>query len=171
MAMSQTIRMFTRYKAWADDLIYGAVADLPDGEALKERPTLFKSMAHTLNHIYVIDLVWQGHLLGRTHPFTARNTPTHPPLDELWPAQQAIDAWYVDYGDSLSKAALEEMVDYTFIGGGPGATSRRDILLHIVNHATYHRGFVADMLFQVPVQPPTTDLPVFLRDAAGGDFA
>jgi uncharacterized damage-inducible protein DinB len=39
------------------------------------------------------------------------------------------------------------------------------IVLHVVNHKTYHRGHIADMLFQIPVQPPTTDLPVFLRVA------
>jgi uncharacterized damage-inducible protein DinB len=34
----------------------------------------------------------------------------------------------------------------------------------VVNHTSYHRGFVADLFFQVPTRPPTTDLPVFLRD-------
>jgi uncharacterized damage-inducible protein DinB len=33
-----------------------------------------------------------------------------------------------------------------------------------VNHKTYHRGQVADMMYQVPARPPVTDLPVFLRD-------
>lgn len=29
---------------------------------------------------------------------------------------------------------------------------------------TYHHGFVADFFYQIPAEPPTTDLPVFLRD-------
>ena len=49
-----------------------------------------------------------------------------------------------------------------FIGGEKGSMSRGDILLHVVNHATYHRGWVAEMFFQVPARNPTTDLPVFL---------
>jgi uncharacterized damage-inducible protein DinB len=40
----------------------------------------------------------------------------------------------------------------------------RDILLHVVNHTTYHRGHVADMLYHQSMSPPTTDLPVFLRE-------
>jgi len=36
----------------------------------------------------------------------------------------------------------------------------------VVNHATYHRGWVADMFFQVPARNPATDLPVFLGEAA-----
>ncbi|WP_261172772.1 DinB family protein [Chromobacterium amazonense] len=42
--------------------------------------------------------------------------------------------------------------------------NRWAMLLHIVNHKNYHRGFVADMLYQLPATPPTTDLPVYLRD-------
>jgi uncharacterized damage-inducible protein DinB len=42
--------------------------------------------------------------------------------------------------------------------------TRGEMLLHVVNHTTYHRGFVADLFFQIPARPPTTDLPVFLRD-------
>jgi uncharacterized damage-inducible protein DinB len=36
---------------------------------------------------------------------------------------------------------------------------------HVVNHTTYHRGYIADYFYQIPSRPPTTDLPVFLRDA------
>jgi uncharacterized damage-inducible protein DinB len=42
---------------------------------------------------------------------------------------------------------------------------RGDILLHIANHKTYHRGYVADMLYESGLKPPTMDLPVYLRDA------
>jgi len=56
-------------------------------------------------------------------------------------------------------------VHFTFIGGGDGVLSREDILLHVVNHATYHRGHITAMLNQMGVQPHATDLPVFLRDA------
>jgi len=34
---------------------------------------------------------------------------------------------------------------------------RGAILLHVVNHATYHRGWVADLFFRVPAKNPTTD--------------
>jgi len=156
--------MLTRYNAWANKLIFDAVAALPDGEATKERQSLFKNMVHTLNHNYVIDLIWQAHLEGREHGFEARNTKTHPPLDELWRKQRVIDDWYIAWSDALTDAALEEEVRFTLIGGNPGVMTRGEILLHIVNHTAYHRGFVGDMFFQVPARAPTTDLPVYLRE-------
>ena len=36
--------------------------------------------------------------------------------------------------------------------------------MHLGNHTTYHRGYIADMFYQVPAHPPTTDLTVFIRD-------
>jgi uncharacterized damage-inducible protein DinB len=165
MTTASTARMLARYNAWANQLIFEAVGGLPAGEATRERQTLFRNMVHTLNHNYVIDLIWQAHLEGREHGFTARNTSEHPPLDELWRAQKAIDQWYVAWSEALSEAALGDRVSFTFVGGGQGVMTRGEILLHVVNHTSYHRGFVADLFYQVPAKPPTTDLPVFLRDA------
>jgi uncharacterized damage-inducible protein DinB len=157
-------RMLSRYNAWAAEVIYGAVGALPEGEATKPRQSVFKSMLHTLNHIYVIDRVFQAHLEGRAHGYAARNTETHPPLPELWRAQQAIDRWFVDWSDAQSPDTLQERIDFDFIGGGKGSMTRGEMLLHVVNHSTYHRGFVADFFYQVPARPPATDLTVFLRD-------
>ena len=159
-------RMLARYNAWANRLIYDAVAALPPGEAVKERATLFRNMVHTLNHNYVIDRIWQAHLEGRAHGYEARNTRDHPPLPGLWKAQQEIDAWYIAWSDRLTDPALDEKVTFTLIGGNAGVMTRGQILLHVVNHTSYHRGFVGDLFYQVPGQrPPTTDLPVYLREA------
>ncbi len=164
MVTTQTARLLTRYCAWGNKLIFDAVAALPEGEATKERTSLFKNMVHTLNHIYVIDLIWQAHLEGREHGFTARNTPDHPPLADLWRKQQAIDNWYIEWSDKLTDAALDEKVHFTLIGGNKGAMTRGEILLHIVTHTNYHRGYVADFFYQVPARPPVMDLPVYLRE-------
>lgn len=158
------IRTLTRYNAWADKSIFDAVAKLPQGEATKPRRSLFKDIVHTLNHIYVIDLIFQAHLEGREHGFTARNTPDYPPLDELRRAQEGLDDWYIAWSDRVSDAELHEKLKFGFVGGGEGVMSRAEMVLHIVNHTSYHRGFVADLFHQVPARPPTTDLPVFLRD-------
>ena len=162
--MTRNARMLTRYNAWSNKLMFDAVAALPAGEAVKERKSLFKNMLHTLNHNYVIDVIWQAHLEGRAHGYAARNTADYPPLAELWEKQQAIDQWYVAWGDGLTDAALDEIVNFTLIGGTAGAMTRNEILLHVVNHTSYHRGFVCDMFFEVPARPPTMDLPVFLRE-------
>ena len=164
MIGNETTRMLARYNAWANKLIFDAVAALPAGEATKQRPTLFKTMVNTLNHLYATDLIWQAHLEGREHGIPALNTVLHPDLADLRREQQNIDAWYISWADALTEAAAEERVNFTLIGGNKGTMRRADIMLHVVTHTSYHRGWVADMFFQVPKHPPTTDLPVFLRN-------
>src|SRR4051812_8907921 len=122
--MNLSARMLTRYNAWSNKLMFDAVAALPPGEAVKPRTSLFKNMVHTLNHNYVIDSIWQAHLEGRDHGYTARNTADYPPLAELWAKQQAMDQWYVDWGDAQSADALAEKLNFTLIGGNAGAMSR-----------------------------------------------
>ena len=159
-----TVRMLVRYKAWADGVTYSAVRSLPEGEAIRPRVTRFGNIVHTLNHVFVIEDIFRAHLEGRKHDYTARNTEQTPPFEDLWRAVQEMDAWFVDYADSLTERDLCEMIHFEFVGGGQGAMTREEILLHVVNHGTYHRGFVADLLYQVPAESPANDLTVFLRD-------
>jgi uncharacterized damage-inducible protein DinB len=161
------IRKLARYNAWANRTIFDAVAALPAGEAVKERPSLFKNMVNTLNHLYVVDLIWKAHLQGREHGIPALNTVLHGELGTLRAAQQEIDAWYVAWSDALSDAQADEIVRFKLISGNQGEMRRGDVMLHVVNHTSYHRGFVADMFYQIPTRPPLTDLTVFLRETAG----
>lgn len=164
MTTPRNARMLTRYNAWADKLMLDAAAVLPEGEAAKPRKSVFKSIVHTLNHNYVIDRIFQAHLQGREHGYTARNTPEAPPLEQLRQAHRELDDWYVGWSDSITQAELEEKVPFEFVGGGKGAMTRGEILQHLVTHTCYHRGYAAQLFMEVPARAPTTDLTVFLRD-------
>jgi uncharacterized damage-inducible protein DinB len=48
--------------------------------------------------------------------------------------------------------------------GSPGETPASQLVLHVVNHATLHRGQVIGMLRQLGVKPPNTDLFFYLRE-------
>jgi uncharacterized damage-inducible protein DinB len=155
-----------RYKAWANELVFAAAAKLPEAELTAPRKIIFGSLLRTLNHVYAMDEVWRAHLEGRPHGYSTRNPEACPSLSELRDVQAAMDEWYVGYAGALSGA--DEIVQFRFIGGGPGSMTRRDILLHVANHGTYHRGNVASMMYQAGVAPPTTDLPVFLKNPSPG---
>ncbi len=165
MSLTRNIRMLTRYSAWANARLFARLAELPAEEVTVKRATGFGNIVNTLSHAYVVDLIWQAHLQGRSHGFTSRNSETEPSLQELCKAQTKIAQWYVSYADELSDEAHNQTVHFKFVDGGSGALTRGDMLLHTVNHKTYHRGYVADLLYQAGSKPPVMDLPVFLRDA------
>jgi uncharacterized damage-inducible protein DinB len=165
MMNTQTARMLAEYKVWADRVMFEGVAALPPGEAKKERKTLFKTVIGTLNHIYVVDLIWQAHLEGRGHGFKARNVVVHPELAALWRGQRKVNDWIIDWAKAQSESSLAEAVSFTFVNGTKAAMQRGEMFLHLVTHGSYHRGWVAEMFFEAGAQPPETDLSVFLCEA------
>jgi uncharacterized damage-inducible protein DinB len=156
--------MLLRYKEWADRIAFEAVMAIPEAEALKPRMTTFNNMVQTLNHVYVVDDIFRHHLTGRKHSYKMRNTVETPLIANLWRSVQEMDRWYIDEVKGWTCEELSQIVNFEFVGGGAGAMTKEEIVLHIVNHTTYHRGFVGDMLKQVPYNWPANDLPVFIRD-------
>jgi uncharacterized damage-inducible protein DinB len=160
----RTLLKLLRYKAWANSLAYDAVMALPEGEALKPRLTTFDTILHTLSHIHVVDDIFRHHLCGTSHGYTQRNSDHTPAMGDLQARACAMDRWYLDHAAQWREEDLDQQVTFTFVGGGQGAMTKEEIILHLVNHATYHRGFVGDMLRQVPHAWAANDLTVFLRD-------
>ena len=156
--------MLVRYKAWADARLYDMLTGLPADALAAPSPIFAGSILRTLDHVYLMDVVWKSHLLGIPHHLTTRNPEATPPFAELRDAQRDIDVWYIDYAAAMTVAACDDVVPFTFIGGGEGSMRREDIMLHVGNHTTYHRGHITAMLNQMGVRPQATDLPVFLRD-------
>lgn len=161
------IAKLARYKRWADELMLADIAAVPPEEAIRERPTRWNNMIRTMNHIRVVDDLFRAHLTGSTHGYTYRNTDDTPQLGEMRGLMMTLDDWYIQYADALDDARAEEVVRFRFLDGGDGSLTREEMILHVVNHATYHRGLVSDMMYQAGRVPSTNDLPVFLAEAAG----
>lgn len=167
MSDTRNLRMLARYSAWANERLFSLLSTLSNDVVTGRHPSSFGSIASTLSHVHVVDLIWQAHLQGREHGFTSRNTDREPAIGPLMLHQAALDRWFVDYADGLNATAHDEVVQFNFVDGGAGAMSRGEMLLHVVNHKTYHRGNIANLLHHAGVRPPVMDLPVFLRDALG----
>ncbi|OED44176.1 hypothetical protein AB833_02115 [Chromatiales bacterium (ex Bugula neritina AB1)] len=158
------IQSLFKYKRWADDLLYTALLQLPEHELGKDRPMLFGNILALLNHIYAMDLVWHSNLTGSAHGLKTRNPDDVPIFSELREKQIAINTWYQNYTTTIQNRELEEPVYFTFIGGGKSDMQKGEILQHVVNHDSYHRGHIEGVMYQISAEPPTTDIPVFLRE-------
>lgn len=163
-AAQRHLCLLTRYTAWANARLYEALATLPPSLLGQTRDTGSGSLLGTLAHAWVVDQIWQAHLQGRPHGHASRQAAGVPVLAVLQVAQAALDDWYIAYADGLRPQARDEVIEFRFVDGGAGALRRGDILLHVVNHKTYHRGYVAQMLYESGRRPPVMDLPVFLRE-------
>lgn len=161
---NEIIKMFTKYNAWTNQLIFKAVAELPAKEITKKHPNMFGSIIQILNHNYIIGLIWKATLEKREHNFTNLNPKQEPRLEDLHVMQQTLSNWYINYYNTMSFEQLTTPIHYKLIDGTTGTMTPEEILLHIVNHSTYHRGFIAEIFYTIPAKPPSTDLTVFLKE-------
>ena len=166
MMTRQTAVMLAQYSHWADQVLFEAMADLPEGAAHQASTTLFGSMIGTLNHNYQVDLIWRAHLMGEKHGFSSRRDMLHSGLRELVKAQSEINQWYIDWAQAQDSESLFQRLKFNFVSGKTGEMSRGGMFLHVVNHKTYHRGWVSQMFFDFGMKPPETDLCVFICDQA-----
>ena len=153
-----------KYKLWANEITFSALSKVSEDELYKIRETNFKNILLTVNHVYVVDDIFKSHLLSERHGYLSRNTKTCPDFLDLWEQQKTIDQWYINFVSDLKENRINKVIEFEFVGGGNGEMSIMEIVFHVVNHGTYHRGFVSDMMYQIPVAPPANDLTVYLRD-------
>jgi uncharacterized damage-inducible protein DinB len=170
MTDSEILRTMARYNQWANRDLFAAVRTLPQGEATKHRPTLFKNILKTLNHPLVADRMWWAHMHKESHHHKALNELLYSDFEELAAAREEMDQRLIDYVDNLSEADADEKINFTLLSGAKGGMNRRMILMHMFNHNTYHRGFVVETFCQVPAALPLIDLPIFMRGAGGMRF-
>ena len=164
MLTTETAVMLAKYSVWADKVLFDAIKKLPADAVYRKRSTLFGSMIGTLNHNYQVDLIWRAHLLSEKHGFSTRRDLLHPDFDALIHEQVRINQWYVDRADRQDADSLSVIGHFNFVSGKAAEMTRGGMFLHIVNHRTYHRGWVAEMFFEHGVNPPETDLCVFLTE-------
>ncbi|MBR0559077.1 DinB family protein [Neokomagataea anthophila] len=162
-----TLMKLLEYKKWADDLACHTVKSIPQDEAFRVRKTTFDNIVRTMNHSCVVEDIFKHHLLGIRHTYQTRNTEHTPSVDELVFFVERMNDWYLAHVGSWRDDDLDVLVHFEFLNGRPAAMTREDIVLHIVNHATYHRGFVGDMLKQIPHDWPSNDFTVFVCPERG----
>lgn len=109
-----------------------------------------------LNHILNAQQVWNSRILGEI-PFG---------VWQINPTEQWEEINQSVYQKSLTIARdipLENVIHYTNSQGNTFSNSVCDILLHIVNHATYHRGQIATAFRELGIEPLTTDYIFYKR--------
>lgn len=152
-----TIRGLIAYTIWADRTVLGELGNVRAEDLLRETGTSFHSMLGTMAHILGAEQLWLSRFLGI--PLA------HVPSLEDYPDLEALAASYEDFWPQLEfflASLAEEQLDQPFIwtnlAGETHSAPFRQVLLHFVNHATYHRGQVVSLLRQLGYIPPHTDL-------------
>jgi len=138
--------MHLRYSGWASRKLVDAARALPSEDLHKPLGVSHNSIAQTLGHIYLADR-W---------------------AEKAWELAEAgwpeIQKKWEDWAASQDDAGLARVVTYKGMDGKTFENQASHLVMHVVNHATLHRGQVMAMLRQVGVKPPATDLLFYYRE-------
>ncbi|WP_340505461.1 hypothetical protein [Escherichia coli] len=87
-------------------------------------PEVIHTSSYWLNHIHIMDKIFQAHLCGEAHDFTSTVSDDIPELRLLKQEAANSNNWLIAYAKSLDADTAAERVQFTFTDGIPGAMTR-----------------------------------------------
>lgn len=153
------IRVLYEYNDWANALLFSSIAQLPQEKIDRDLGGSLPSLRNVVAHIMTAEWAW----LERLHGVSPTSRPDW--ADENMSTLQArlgdIESKRTIYVEGLTDAHLSEPLTFTYLSGKSGVNVLQDVLVHVVNHSTYHRGQITLMFRQLDEAPPSTDFIAF----------
>jgi uncharacterized damage-inducible protein DinB len=167
MKPEQIVSLY-EFNAWANHKTLQAAGTLSTEQFVRELGSSFSSVRDTLVHIYGVEWIWLERLLGRS-PTGFPATKEFADVGKLKARWTDLETLQLQYARGITEADLDEVMEYQTLSFGPGRNPRWQMMQHVVNHGTYHRGQVTTLLRQLGAKPLGTDLITFYREtnAAG----
>ena len=160
-------RQLADYHVWARERALAAIVPLTPEQFRRELGSSFGSLRSTVAHLYGADEVW----LARWRGGTPRGLPPADRFADLAALRAAwaqLDPDFRAFVHGLDAAGLARSLTYQAFNGQPATLSYTQMLQHVVNHGSYHRGQITTLLRQLgAVAPPSMDLVAFYRERAG----
>lgn len=116
------------------------------------------STKRLFSHILNAQAIWNNRIEGNKN------------ANDVWKILDD-ETWEEVENDNFNKSLkilenrdLDKMISYKNSKGGQFQNSIKDIILHIVNHSTYHRGQVATEFRKTGIEPVVSDYIIYKRD-------
>ena len=162
---NEDLRLLYDFNAWANRRTIEACASLTSEQFTRDLASSFRSVRDTVAHIFGAEWLWLERWHGRM-PSALPSADDFPTIGMLRRQLEEMDRRLVDYVGSLTADDLRRVVQYKTTSGAAQAQPVWQMLQHLANHGTYHRGQVATMLRQLGSKATSTDLIGFYRERA-----
>lgn len=148
-----------KYKAWADRRTLEAVSQIDRHEHARH----FDFSRQQLNHMVRVEELFRARLMAAAEPHDSTNTDLVPDLSELATRVTASNDWLQNYAQGLPASQLVEPVRFTFVDGKRGTLTREEVLFHVINHGTYHRGAIGHAIDLAGALRPADTYTIFIH--------
>ncbi len=161
--MKDLLSQMAAYNIWANQKLLDLILALPEAKQKQELPSSFKSLYTTVFHMWDAESIWWQRMKLHeriNRPSDNFNSSMKDVANGLLQQNQQWQAWV--------NTATEPLLDHVFQYYNQKKESFKQpifqMLLHVFNHGTYHRGQLVNMLRQLGVEKiPQTDFIVWSR--------
>ena len=156
------------YHHWAADRVFESTAALSSNHLDDEWGGSFKSGRALRRHVVGVER------LG-CERWNLRNPGGLPEYPATWSGRDYLNEWKKirndqrEYLGRVTQAMLMGDLTYVNIKGEKWTYRLSEVLLHVVNHGTYHRGQLTHLLRDMGLAAPSTDYTVWVAERRAAD--
>ena len=162
----EDLQTLVEYHYWARDRVLLSVETLSDEQLRKNLGNSFASIFDTVVHLYGADWIWCTRWNGES-PMSLPAASTFPDLAAVRQAWSEEEQRIRSVLTRLGPDGVARPIEYRGWDGRQQAQPFWQMLQHLVNHGSYHRGQLTTMVRQLGVPPPKAmDLIAFYRERA-----
>lgn len=152
------------YNYWARDRLLDAVSALTPEQFTRDLGNSFSSVRDTIAHICDAEFIWLSRWRGE-QPLGFRNPDRIPDVAAARREWAELEAKMREVLDKLGPEGVQRTFEYKDMRGAARSDAFWQMLQHVVNHGSYHRGQVTTMLRQLGAQPAKSmDLIMYYRE-------
>jgi uncharacterized damage-inducible protein DinB len=162
--MKEILTSYAAYEIWANKRLLDTIMNIGSVQQEQEIISSFPSIYKTCLHIWDASAIWWQRL-HRKEQIEVPSLSFHPTMSEV--AQELIEQneQWLQWIQNAGEADFEVQLPYRTMKGDAFIQPVKQILLHLSNHGTYHRGQLVTMLRQVGIENvPQTDYILFMRN-------
>jgi uncharacterized damage-inducible protein DinB len=161
---SCNILKLTQYNLWANRRISELVEEWDEEKFSREINSSFPSIKKTVLHIWDAQVIWTLRLYGKIiYSWPSKNFKGT--KEELLTGFIHSSKELEEYVNTLKTDEEKAIIEYSNLKGEKFSTSISDIIIHCINHSTFHRGQIITMLRQTgKTELISTDYIIFLRE-------
>jgi len=161
-AIEKTIQLhdFARYNQWANDEYFNWLEKLPEEITEKETISSFPTIKATLLHLWGAEYGWMCALHQKEWTKPYEGDSFNGSFPELVAGFRKTTQEFTAYVESLSEEELKREISLS----NNSSSTAQDIILHVINHSTYHRGQIITMARALgDTAPPRADYIYYKR--------
>ncbi|HEX7358673.1 MAG TPA: DinB family protein [Ignavibacteriaceae bacterium] len=141
-----------KYSSWATERAAESITS-----AHKITPDAIKLLSHILSSQYV----WLSRITGEKNEMAVWDNFT---IEECFKLSVEVTSKWINLLEGKNNEFLEKRFKYKNSKGDDFDNSLKDIVTHIINHSTYHRAQIAQIVKRSEGIPAITDYIVYQRE-------